>query len=54
MPRYEFLCEKCHKPFEAIMTFSEREKAAVKCPECHSMKVVPRFSAFVAQTAKKS
>jgi putative FmdB family regulatory protein len=26
MPRYEFMCEKCNKPFESIMTFSEREK----------------------------
>lgn len=27
MPRYEFLCEKCRKPFESIMRISEREKA---------------------------
>jgi hypothetical protein len=25
MPRYEFLCEKCQKPFELTMTISERE-----------------------------
>ena len=24
MPRYEFLCEKCKKPFEKNMTISER------------------------------
>lgn len=29
MPRYEFMCEKCDKPFEVIMTFSEREKVEV-------------------------
>ena len=26
MPRYEFICEKCHEPFELIMTIAEREK----------------------------
>jgi putative FmdB family regulatory protein len=41
MPRYEFMCEKCNKPFELIMTFSEREQADVKCPKRQSSKVVP-------------
>jgi putative FmdB family regulatory protein len=54
MPRYEFLCEKCKKPFELIMTISEREKAQVKCPTCKSTKIVPQFSGFMAQTGKKS
>ena len=30
MPRYEFLCEECRKPFGLIMTISE--KGDVKCP----------------------
>ena len=54
MPRYEFMCEKCNKPFEAIMTFSEREKGEVKCSKCHGTNVVPQFSGSVAQTSKKS
>ena len=54
MPRYEFMCEKCNKPFESIMTFSEREKGEVKCPKCQGTKVVPQFSGFVAQTSTKS
>ena len=54
MPRYEFMCEKCNKPFEVIMTFTEREKDEVQCPTCHGSKVRPQFSGFVAQTAKKS
>jgi putative FmdB family regulatory protein len=54
MPRYEFMCEKCNKPFELIMTFAEREKGDVKCPKCQGTKVVPQFSGFVAQTGKKS
>jgi putative FmdB family regulatory protein len=54
MPRYEFLCEKCQKPFELIMTISEREKTKPMCPTCKGEKVTPQFSGFMAQTAKKS
>jgi len=54
MPRYEFVCEKCNKPFEVIMTISEREKSDVKCPKCKSSKVVAQLGGFMAQTAKKS
>ena len=54
MPRYEFLCEKCQKPFELIMTISERETAKPTCPTCKGDKVVPQLSDFVAQTSKKT
>jgi putative FmdB family regulatory protein len=54
MPRYEFLCEACRKPFERIMTMTEREKADVRCPECQGTRVVPQLSGFSAQTSKKS
>jgi putative FmdB family regulatory protein len=48
MPRYEFLCEEWRKPFELIMTISEREKGDVKCPKCQGDKVVPQFGGFMA------
>ena len=54
LPRYEFLCEKCNKPFEAIMTFSEREKGEVKSPKCQGTKFAPQVSEFVAQMGKKT
>ena len=54
MPRYEFLCEQCKKPFELIMTVSEREKTRPACPKCKGTKVVPQFGGFMAQTSKKS
>lgn len=54
MPRYEFLCEKCKKSFELIMTIAEREKVKVKCPKCKGTKVVPQLAPFMAQTSKKS
>jgi putative FmdB family regulatory protein len=54
MPRYEFLCEKCQKPFELTMTISEHEKGNVRCPTCKSTRVTPQFGGFMAQTKKKS
>jgi putative FmdB family regulatory protein len=54
MPRYEFLCEKCQKPFELTMTISEHEKGNVRCPTCKSTRVTPQFGGFMAQTSKKS
>jgi len=54
MPRYEFVCENCHKPFELIMTISEREKGEVKCPKCKSSNVLPQLGGFMVQTSKKS
>jgi putative FmdB family regulatory protein len=46
MPRYEYLCEKCQKPFELTMTIAEHEKGKVRCPTCKSTKVVPQLGAF--------
>ncbi len=54
MPRYEFRCEKCQKPFELLMTISERDKTQVKCPTCKGTKVVPQLAPFMVQTSKKS
>ena len=54
MPRYEFLCEKCQKPFELTMTIAEHEKGNVRCPTCKGTKVVPQLSGFMGQTKKKS
>jgi putative FmdB family regulatory protein len=54
MPRSEFLCEKCKKPFDLVLTIAEREKATPKCPTCKGTKVVPQYGGFMAQTSKKS
>jgi putative FmdB family regulatory protein len=54
MPRYEFLCEKCKKPFEVTMTISERESAKPRCPTCQGTTVVPQLASFMTQTSKKS
>ncbi len=54
MPRYEFLCETCKKPFELTMTIGQRGKATPKCPKCRGTRVVPQLASFMTQTSKKS
>ena len=54
MPRYEFMCEKCEKPFELTMSISEKEKARIRCPTCKRTKVTPQLGTFMTQTSKKS
>ena len=54
MPRYEFMCEKCHKPFGLTMTISDHQKAKPKCPTCKGTKITPQLGGFMAQTSKRS
>ena len=57
MPSYEFLCQKCAKPFERIYSLEEYErekKKKIKCPECGSTSVVRQISAVQVKTSKKS
>jgi putative FmdB family regulatory protein len=57
MPIYEFLCERCRKPFELSSSLAEYERAIkkkIKCPKCKSMKVVRQISAIEVKTSKKS
>ena len=54
MPIYEFICEKCKKPFTLTLTFSEYEKRKVRCPKCKSTKVRQQVTSFQAITSKKS
>ncbi len=56
MPQYEFLCKDCEKPFTKVLTIAEyeKEKDAMKCPECGSTKTERQWAAFFAVTSKKS
>ena len=54
MPRYEYYCEDCKKPFEVILTIAEYEKAKIKCPKCDGNHVHQEPAAFFAVTSKKS
>jgi putative FmdB family regulatory protein len=54
MPRYEFYCEDCKKPFELILSLHEYEKGQIKCPKCGRKHVHQEAAAFFAVTSKKS
>lgn len=54
MPTYEFLCEKCKKPFTLILSITEHENGKYKCPKCNSGEVKQRISSFQTKTSKKS
>ena len=54
MPVYDYICKKCRKSFELILTLSEHDKNNIKCPKCGSKNVEQVFAAFFAVTSKKS
>ena len=39
MPTYDFRCMNCGKRFEVFLSFTEYEKAEIKCSFCGSAKV---------------
>ncbi len=54
MPRYEFFCGGCKKPFEVILTLAEYEKGGIKCPKCGGEHVHQETAEFFVVTSKKS
>ena len=54
MPRYEFYCDDCKKPFEVILSLAEHEKGKIKCPHCGKQHVHQEAAAFFVTTSKKS
>ncbi|MCF8083480.1 MAG: zinc ribbon domain-containing protein [Deltaproteobacteria bacterium] len=54
MATYEFMCQKCEKPFTLVMSISEYEKKNFRCPECKSKRVKQQISHFQTKTSKKS
>lgn len=54
MPTYEFVCNKCGKPFTVTISLSEYEKKKYACPKCKSKKVTQQIAAFQTVTSKKS
>jgi putative FmdB family regulatory protein len=49
MPIFEYVCQKCHYQFEALVYGSEK----AECPKCHGTKLDPQLSVF-AVSAKGS
>ncbi|RPH50152.1 MAG: zinc ribbon domain-containing protein [Desulfobacteraceae bacterium] len=54
MPTYEFICEKCKKPFTLILSVKEHAKGKFKCPKCKNGEVKQQISSFQTKTSKKS
>ena len=54
MPIYEFVCEKCKKSFNLIITVAEYEKKNFRCPKCDSKEVKRQITAVQTITSKKS
>jgi len=54
MPVYEFICEKCNKPFTLAIPVSEYGKKKFRCPKCKSTRVKQQITAFQTITSKKS
>ena len=50
MPTYEFICNKCGKPFEVFTSISGKRK--VKCPECKSGSICQVFTTVQIKGSK--
>ncbi len=46
MPIYDFVCQKCNKPFTLFITVTEHEEKNFKCPECGSARVEQQISSI--------
>lgn len=54
MPTYSFVCKKCGKSFQEILSLQEYEEGKRKCPKCGSRNVVQVLDVFIAKTSRKS
>ena len=54
MPLYEYLCRKCHKKFDEVLTIKEHETKELHCPKCQSTDLEKVIEPFFARTASKT
>ena len=54
MPTYAFMCERCQKSFEVVLTVAERAAAKAACPTCGGGQVTPQMAIFAAKTSRKT
>ena len=47
MPIFEYICQDCNQPFEALVYGSKKPE----CPHCHSKKLKQQMSAFAVRTS---
>jgi putative FmdB family regulatory protein len=53
MPKYEFMCERCKKGFEVVLTAAERSAATSTCPTCGGRQVTPQMAIFSENFTKE-
>jgi putative FmdB family regulatory protein len=46
MPIFEYICQKCHHQFEALI-FGDQK---AECPKCHATRLAPQLSVFAVST----
>ncbi|HEY4904825.1 MAG TPA: zinc ribbon domain-containing protein [Candidatus Sulfotelmatobacter sp.] len=46
MPIFEYVCQKCHHQFEALI-FGDQK---AECPKCHATRLAPQLSVFAVST----
>jgi putative FmdB family regulatory protein len=54
MPLYEYMCRKCHKKFDEVLSVHEHDTKRVHCPKCKSTDVQKVIEPFFAKTASKT
>ncbi|UCC94533.1 MAG: zinc ribbon domain-containing protein [Candidatus Omnitrophota bacterium] len=52
MPLYTYVCKRCSKSFEILVSFS-RQRGEAKCPECGSNNTEKVFGSFSVSGSTK-
>jgi len=50
MPIFEYVCQQCHHPFEALVSASRQ----AECPACHSRELDKQLSVFAVSHGSPS
>jgi putative FmdB family regulatory protein len=54
MPLYEYICKKCQKQFDELLTVKEHDTKKIRCPKCKSQDIEKVIEPFFAKTASKT
>jgi len=54
MPLYEYVCRKCHKKFDEVLSLKEHETKKLHCPKCKSTDLEKVIEPFFARTPSKT
>ena len=54
MPVYEYVCEKCGKPFSLFLSYADYDAAVVNCPDCGSGEIRRKIRPIRVATDEKA